>query len=151
MLIHDHDHEFRDHDDRTTPVGRIIRKLRIDELPQLFSVVEGCMSILGLRHERPEIAEQYEKELPKFRLLLQMKAGPTGFAQVYGKYITTPYDKLQMDMMYIANSNILEDLRIIMATIKILFIAESTDGVAEEQTTASRAQNLDREPICLRK
>ena len=95
------------------------------------------MSIVGPRPERPEIAEQYEETLPEFRLRLQVKAGLTGYAQVYGKYNTTPYDKLQMDLMYIAKPSFLEDLRIILATIKILFIPESTEGVAEGQTLAS--------------
>ena len=136
-----------DQDDRITPVGRIIRKLRIDELPQLFNVLEGSMSIVGPRPERPEIAAQYEKMLPEFRLRLQMKAGLTGYAQVYGKYNTTPYDKLQMDLMYIANPTILEDLRILVATVKILFIAESTDGIAQGQTTAAKEEDPERELV----
>lgn len=126
-----------DKDDRITPIGHVIRKTRIDELPQLINILKGDMTIVGPRPERPEIAAQYEKELPEFRLRLQAKAGLTGYAQVYGKYNTTPYDKLQMDLMYIAKPSILEDLRIIFATIKILFVPESTEGVAEGQTTAS--------------
>ncbi len=125
-----------DKDDRITPVGRVIRKLRIDELPQLLNILGGSMSVVGPRPERPEIAAQYEEELPEFKLRLQVKAGLTGYAQVYGKYNTTPYDKLQMDLMYIANPSFVEDLRIIFATIKILFEPESTDGIAEGQTTA---------------
>ena len=125
-----------DKDDRITPVGRIVRKLRIDELPQLINIIGGSMSIVGPRPERPEIAAQYEKALPEFRLRLQVKAGLTGYAQVYGKYNTSPYDKLQMDLMYIANANVLEDLRIILATLKVLFLSESTDGIDEGQTTA---------------
>lgn len=125
-----------DRDDRVTPVGHFIRKVRIDELPQLLDILRGDMSLVGPRPERPEIAAQYEKELPEFALRLQAKAGLTGYAQVYGKYNTTPYDKLQMDLMYIANPSFMEDLRIIFATIKILFIPESTEGVAEGQTTA---------------
>ena len=129
-----------DKDDRITPVGRIIRKVRIDELPQLLNILDGSMSVVGPRPERPEIAEQYEKELPEFRLRLQVKAGLTGYAQVYGKYNTSPYDKLQMDLMYIANPTILEDLRILVATIKILFMPESTEGVAAGQTTAAKEE-----------
>ena len=125
-----------DKDKRVTPVGRLIRKVRIDELPQLLDILKGNMSLVGPRPERPEIAAQYEKELPEFALRLQAKAGLTGYAQVYGKYNTTPYDKLQMDLMYIANPSFMEDLRIIFATIKILFIPESTEGVAAGQTTA---------------
>lgn len=125
-----------DKDDRVTSVGRVIRKVRIDELPQLLDILKGDMSIVGPRPERPEIAAQYEKELPEFALRLQAKAGLTGYAQVYGKYNTTPYDKLQMDLMYIAHPSFVEDLRIIFATIKILFVPESTEGVSEGQTTA---------------
>ncbi len=134
-------------DDRITPVGRVIRKLRIDELPQLLNILGGSMSVVGPRPERPEIAEQYEQELPEFRLRLQVKAGLTGYAQVYGKYNTTPYDKLQMDLMYIANPSFIEDLRIIFATIKIIFLPESTDGIAEGQTTASRQSAEEKEPV----
>lgn len=126
-----------DNDDRITPVGKIIRKCRIDELPQLIQVFCGVMSLCGPRAERPEISRLYEKELPEFALRLQAKAGLTGYAQVYGKYNTTPYDKLQMDLMYIAHPNIIEDLKIMFATVKILFIPDSTEGVAEGQTTAS--------------
>ena len=125
-------------DDRITPVGRFIRKVRIDELPQLINILKGDMTIVGPRPERPEIAEQYEKELPEFSLRLQAKAGLTGYAQVYGKYNTTPYDKLQMDLMYIAHPSFWEDLRIIFATIKILFLPESTEGVAEGQENAMK-------------
>ena len=125
-------------DDRITPVGHFIRKVRIDELPQLINILRGDMSIVGPRPERPEIAAEYEKELPEFSLRLQAKAGLTGYAQVYGKYNTTPYDKLQMDLMYIANPSFWEDLRIIFATIKILFLPESTEGVAEGQETAMK-------------
>ena len=123
-------------DDRITPVGRIIRMLRIDELPQLVNILKGDMSIVGPRPERPEIAEQYEKELPEFSLRLQVKAGLTGSAQVYGKYNTTPADKLKMDLMYISRPSLMEDLRIIFATIKILFMKDSTEGVEEGQVTA---------------
>jgi len=127
-----------DADPRITPVGHFIRKCRIDELPQLINILRGDMSIVGPRPERPEIAQQYETQLPEFSLRLQAKAGLTGYAQVYGKYNTTPYDKLQMDLMYIANPSFWEDLRIIFATIKILFLPESTEGVAEGQENAMK-------------
>lgn len=125
-----------ENDDRITPIGHFIRAVRIDELPQLINILKGEMSVVGPRPERPEIAEQYEKELPEFALRLQAKAGLTGYAQVFGKYNTTPRDKLLMDLQYIANPSIAEDLKIIFATIKILFLPESTEGVAEGQTTA---------------
>lgn len=123
-------------DDRITPIGRIIRATRIDELPQLINVLKGEMSLVGPRPERPEIASQYEQEMPEFRLRLQAKAGVTGYAQVYGKYNTTPYDKLQMDLMYIAHPSLFKDLSIILATVKILFMPESTEGIDPGQVTA---------------
>ena len=129
-----------DTDVRLTKVGRIIRKIRLDELPQLFCILRGDMSIVGPRPERPEIAQAYEKEMPEFRLRLQAKAGLTGYAQVYGKYNTTPYDKLQMDLMYIAHPGLAEDFRIILATVKILFLSESTEGVAEERANVLTKQ-----------
>lgn len=130
-----------DKDDRITPIGKFIRKVRFDELPQLFNILFGDMSIVGPRPERPEIAAQYEKELPEFNLRLQAKAGLTGYAQVYGKYNTTPYDKLQMDLMYIASPSIIEDIKIMFATVKILFMPESTEGIAEGATTAMGVSN----------
>lgn len=125
-----------DKDDRVTKVGKFIRKVRIDELPQLINILKGDLSIVGPRPERPEIAKEYEKKLPEFRLRLQAKAGLTGYAQVYGKYNTTPYNKLQMDLMYIAHPSLIEDFKIMLATIKIIFIPESTEGIEEGKTNA---------------
>ena len=120
-----------DTDDRVTKVGNLIRRFRIDELPQLVNILKGDLSIVGPRAERPELAAEYETEMPEFALRLQAKAGLTGYAQVYGKYNTAPYDKLLMDMMYIANASIFEDIRIIFATIKVIFMPESTEGFSE--------------------
>ncbi len=125
-------------DDRVTPVGRVIRRFRIDEFPQLLCVLRGHMSIVGPRPERPEIARQYEESLPEFGLRLQVKAGLTGYAQVYGKYNTPPYDKLQMDLLYISHLSIVEDLRILFATVKILFFSISTEGIQEGTVTAEK-------------
>ena len=134
------------YDDRITPVGRFIRRYRIDELPQLFDILTGNLSVVGPRPERPEIAEEYMKEMPEFQLRLQAKAGLTGYAQIYGKYNTTPYDKLQLDLMYIAHPSFAEDIRICFATIRILFKPSSTEGVAAGQTTAleKREEEEDR-------
>lgn len=123
-------------DDRITAIGHFIRACRMDELPQLINILMGDMSIVGPRPERPEIAAQYREMLPEFDLRLQCKCGLTGYAQVYGKYNSTPYDKLLMDLMYIAQPSLAEDVKICLATVKILFMKESTEGVAEGQTTA---------------
>ena len=136
-----------DHDDRITPVGKVIRACRVDELPQLLNILKGELSIVGPRPERPEIAAQYCKEMPEFSLRLQAKAGLTGYAQIYGKYNTTPYDKLVMDLMYIAHPSIVEDLKIMFATVKILFMPESTEGVAEGATTAMNQENNDKATV----
>lgn len=130
-----------EHDDRITPVGKVLRKYRLDELPQFFNILKGEMSVVGPRPERPEIAAQYEELIPEFRLRLQVKAGLTGYAQVYGKYNTNPYDKLEMDLMYIAKPSILQDVALLFATVKILFQSESTEGVAEGRVTAVRDES----------
>lgn len=132
-------------DSRITPVGKFIRKTRLDELPQLFNILKGDMSFVGPRPERPEIAAQYEKDMPEFALRLQVKAGLTGYAQVYGKYNTPPYDKVQMDLMYISNQSLLEDMRLMLMTFKVMFVPNSTQGVDAQQTTAKRSGGENRE------
>ncbi len=122
-------------DDRITRVGKVLRKVRLDELPQLLNVFKGDMSVVGPRPERPEIAEQYKESMPEFDFRLKVKAGLTGYAQILGKYNTMPYDKLKMDLIYIENYSFLLDLKLILMTIKILFIPESTEGVAEGELT----------------
>ena len=131
-----------ENDARITPVGKLIRAIRFDELPQLLNILKGDMSIVGPRPERPEIAAQYEEEMPEFSLRLQVKAGLTGYAQVYGKYNTSPYDKLQMDLIYIANQSVAQDVKLMLATVKVLFMPESTEGVAEGKTTAGTGSRL---------
>ncbi len=123
-------------DCRITPVGKKIRAARLDELPQLFNILKGDMTIVGPRPERPEIASQYAETIPAFSLRLQVKAGLTGYSQVCGRYNTEPYDKLEMDLMYINRMSVMEDLRLMVATLKTLFLKESSQGVPERQEMA---------------
>ena len=116
-----------DDDDRITPVGAFLRKCRLDELPQIFNILKGDMSFVGPRPERPELAEEYEKEMQEFSFRLTVKAGLTGYAQIMGKYDTTPYDKLKMDLMYIEKFSMLNDIKIILMTIKTMIFPGSTN------------------------
>ena len=125
-------------DSRITPVGKFIRKVRIDELPQLFNIIKGDMSFIGPRPERPQIIAQYMEEMPEFALRMKVKAGLAGYAQVYGKYNTTPYDKLKLDLFYIENYTLWLDIKLMLLTLKILFKPESTEGVDSNQTTAMK-------------
>ena len=124
-------------DDRITDVGKILRATRLDELPQLFNIIKGEMSLVGPRPERPEIAAEYMEDLPEFAMRLKMKAGLTGYAQVHGKYNTTPYDKLKLDLHYIRNYSLWMDLILIVLTPKVLFMKESTEGVGEGELNAN--------------
>lgn len=124
-------------DDRITDVGKILRATRLDELPQLFNIIKGEMSLVGPRPERPEIAAEYMEDLPEFAMRLKMKAGLTGYAQVHGKYNTTPYDKLKLDLHYIRNYSLWMDLILIVLTPKVLFMKESTEGIGEGETNAN--------------
>lgn len=120
-----------DNDDRITPVGKIIRPFRIDELPQLINVLKGDISMVGPRPERIENVIEYTNELPEFALRHRVKGGLTGYAQIYGKYNTSPQDKLNMDLIYIEKYSLLMDIKLIAMTVKILFMKESTEGFNE--------------------
>ena len=115
-------------DPRITKVGRFIRACRVDELPQLLNIIKGDMSIVGPRPERVEHMESYGKDVPEFILRTKVKGGLTGYAQVYGKYNTSPYDKLRLDMMYIENYSLALDIKLILMTLRILLKKESTEG-----------------------
>lgn len=127
-------------DDRITPVGKFIRKVRIDELPQLINILKGDMSFIGPRPERPEIISQYVEIMPEFVFRTKVKAGLAGYAQVYGKYNTTPYDKLKLDLTYIENYSVWLDIKLMLLTLKILFWPDSTEGVENQQVTAFREE-----------
>ncbi len=128
-----------DNDSRITKVGRILRKFRLDEIPQILNILKGDMSVVGPRPERPELAHKYENYIPEFDLSLRVKAGLTGYAQVTGLYDTSPYDKLKMDMMYIEQYSLLLDLRIIMMTIKTMIFP----GESNEETKRHEQQEAD--------
>lgn len=127
-------------DDRVTPIGKVIRKIRFDEFPQLFNVLSGSMSFVGPRPERPEISEKYVEVMPEFSYRTKVKAGITGYAQVYGKYNTVPYDKLKLDLYYIENYSLWLDIKLIILTARTLFKFDSTEGVAEGNITAIEAK-----------
>ncbi len=116
-------------DTRITPVGFFIRKVRVDELPQLFNIIRGDMSFVGPRPERPEIIEEYKENLPEFPYRMKVKAGLTGYAQIYGKYNTVPYDKLKLDLYYIEHYSLWLDLKLLLLTVKIVLTPESTEGI----------------------
>lgn len=127
-------------DERITPIGAFIRKCRIDELPQLFNIVKGDMSFIGPRPERPEIIAKYMEVMPEFVYRMKVKAGLAGFAQVYGKYNTSPYDKLKLDLTYIENYSFWMDIKLMLLTLKVLFWPDSTEGVEAEQITALKEE-----------
>ena len=133
-----------DNDPRITKTGRFIRATRIDELPQILNILKGDMSIVGPRPERLEHMEAFSRDIPEFDFRLKVKGGLTGYAQVYGKYNTSPYDKLRLDLMYIENYSLLLDIKLILMTVRIVFKKESTEGFNERyEMEQKKAQMLD--------
>ncbi|MBR1739665.1 MAG: sugar transferase [Ruminococcus sp.] len=133
----------KENDERITPVGRFIRKIRFDELPQLINIIKGDMSFVGPRPERPELAEKYEQTMPEFKYRLKVKAGLTGYAQVMGKYNTTPYDKLKMDLMYIENQSIREDMKILLSTLRTCFVPDAAEGVEDTGPIVTKREIIE--------
>ena len=127
-------------DDRILPVGKFLRATRLDELPQLINILKGEMSLVGPRPERPELAAEIEKELPEFAYRLKVKSGLTGYAQIYGKYNTTAYDKLKLDLTYIRNYSFFLDLKLMIMTPKIMLMKESSEGVIEHDASLQRQE-----------
>ena len=125
-----------ENDPRITRVGRVLRALRLDELPQIYNIMRGSMSVVGPRPERPVFADEYSKAIASYDMRYCLKAGLTGYAQVYGKYNTTPYDKLKLDLFYIENYSFLLDIKLIFMTVKIFFQKEVSEGVDDRQVNA---------------
>lgn len=134
-------------DPRITPFGRFIRSTRLDELPQIINILRGEMSLVGPRPERPEIAREYAEEMPEFAFRTRVKAGLTGFAQIYGKYNTVPYDKLKLDLFYIENYTLWMDVKLILMTIKTMLKKDAAEGIDEQDTTISDDRNMGNENI----
>lgn len=146
MKVSDGTEEYqltRKDDDRITPVGHILRRSHFDELPQLINIFLGDMAIVGPRPEVPEIAEKYREIIPEFHFRLKVKAGLTGFAQVYGKYNTTPYEKLKLDLTYIEKYSFLLDIKLMLLTIKVMFQKETSEGVESWQKTAAKDNKIE--------
>ncbi len=127
-------HPAEQEDTRITPVGKVLRACRMDELPQLIDVLMGNMSLVGPRPERVEHIKQYTEEIPEFDFRLKVRGGITGYAQLYGKYNTSAYDKLQLDLMYIENYSFSLDIKLLLMTVKILFMKESTEGFSKKKS-----------------
>lgn len=132
MKPNDDNHSVTKNDDRITKVGQFLRRTRIDELPQLWNVLKGDMTLVGPRPEMLKNVEEYTEELPEYKYRLRMKAGLTGYAQITGKYNTTPKDKLVMDMMYIEQFSILKDIQLIFQTVIVLLKKDSTEAFDEQ-------------------
>lgn len=124
-----------DHDVRVTKIGRLIRATRIDELPQIINILKNDMSFVGPRPERVEHIEKYINEMPEFSYRFRVNGGLTGYAQVWGKYNTSAYDKLRYDLMYIENQSFYLDFKILVLTFRTVFKSESTEGFDMTQST----------------
>ena len=131
-----------DNDPRITKVGKVIRATRLDEIPQILNILKGDMSIVGPRPERKVIADEYCKDIPEFAYRLKVRGGLTGYAQIYGKYNTSAYDKLRLDMMYIENYSLLLDIKLIILTLRIIFSKDSTEGIDKAAENAKLADTL---------
>lgn len=132
-------------DPRITKVGHFIRATRLDELPQLINIIKGDMSLVGPRPERVEHMHKYGKTVPEFDFRTKVKGGLTGYAQIYGKYNTSPYDKLRLDMMYIENYSLTLDIKLILMTLRIIFSKESTEGFNKSTRMERRARQALKE------
>ena len=131
-----------ENDPRITKVGRFIRATRLDEIPQILNILKGDMSVVGPRPERKVLADEIRKEVPEFDYRLKVRGGLTGYAQIYGKYNTSSYDKLRLDLMYIENYSLLLDIKLIILTLRIIFSKDSTEGIDVAAENQKKAEEL---------
>jgi len=134
-----------ENDPRITKVGKFIRATRLDEIPQIINILKGDMSVVGPRPERKVLADKIREEVPEFDYRLKVRGGLTGYAQIYGKYNTSSYDKLRLDLMYIENYSLLLDIKLIILTLRIIFSKDSTEGVDVAEENRKKAEQLLKE------
>ena len=134
-----------ENDPRITKVGKFIRATRLDEIPQILNILKGDMSVVGPRPERKVLADKIREEVPEFDYRLKVRGGLTGYAQIYGKYNTSSYDKLRLDLMYIENYSLLLDIKLIILTLRIIFSKESTEGADVAEENRKKAEQLLKE------
>lgn len=128
-------------EEKLTKVGKVIRRWKLDELPKLFNVVKGDMALVGPRAEILEDALRFEQELPEYALKYQVRAGLTGYVQLYGRYSTSLSDRLQMDLLYMSQQSLAWDMKMLLATIKVIFLPEGMDLILEEQRFTKDKEN----------
>ena len=138
-------------DSRVTKVGKVLRKYRLDELPQLINIILGDMSFVGPRPERIEHVEKYMEEMPEFSYRFRVNGGLTGYAQVWGKYNTSAYDKLRYDLMYIENQSFYLDFKILVLTLRTVFKSESAEGFLEADSREMKQEIQESKNVLLQK
>ena len=143
MIENADQHLVTDHDNRITKIGAVLRKYRLDELPQLFNILKGDMSLVGPRPEMTEYVYLYSETLPEFRYRHRVKAGLTGYAQITGKYNTSSKDKLVMDLMYIENFSLWNDIKLLFQTVLVLLRADDSTAAFDEDEEAKRRGELN--------
>lgn len=134
MKLNSGDRPAEVNDDRITKVGHIIRKYRVDEIPQALNILKGDISLVGPRPESKAHAEEISKTVPDFNMRLKVKGGLTGYAQIFGKYNTTPEQKLLLDLKYIESFSIIEDLKLIFQTLMVFIRPDSTEAFEEKDS-----------------
>ncbi len=129
-------------DPRITKVGRVIRAIRFDELPQILNILKADMSWVGPRPEQVGYTEEFIRDMPEYAFRTKVKGGLTGYAQIYGKYNSSPYDKARLDLMYIENYSLFLDIKLLFMTVQILLKKESTEGIDKAEDIRRKREQL---------